>query len=108
MRGGLALANQVGDADVKVVRGLALGEKVVLDETDREGLVLLLEVSRDFDSDACEFVSAGASENAVEGVFHLAQEFEGDLEVLGEDFEVVGEAKGGEHAELQDLHGLGG
>ena len=45
---GFALAQEVRDANVKVVGRLALVEKVVLDDADGEGLVLLLEVSGNF------------------------------------------------------------
>lgn len=95
------------DANTEIVWGLALVEEVVLDDPDWEGLVLLFEVGGDFDGYASEFVAAGATEDAVEVLFHLGEEGEGDVEVLGGDFEVVAEGEGGKHAELEDLHGLG-
>ena len=96
------------DTNVEIVWGFALVEEVVLDCADREGLVLLLEVSGDFDGYAGELVATGTSENAVEALFHLGEEIQGDVEVVRGYFEVVAETEGSDHAELEDLHGLGG
>ena len=50
--GGLALADQVGDANAEIIGWFALVEKVVLNDTDRKSPLLLTEVIRNFDRNA--------------------------------------------------------
>lgn len=103
---GFALADQVAEANMEVVWGFALVEKVVLQDADREGLILLLEVGGDFHGYAGQFIAACATEDAVEALLHLGEELEADVEVVRGDFQVVAEGERGDHAEFQDLHGF--
>ena len=83
--GGLTLADQVGDAHAEIVGWFALVEKVVLDHPDRESPLLLTKVVRNFDRHAGQLIAPRSPENAVEGLFHLGQEIEGDVDVRGRD-----------------------